>query len=681
MTMRPRLLICALALALGRVADAQSVTRWVIGGDRGQSWADVVERSIALDDSLVPGAIQPSRIPPGRNILRGLVRASGIAAQQNIFGFAWATTKDPVILARVDQLVGWNPRIWGLNPTVLRGLIDGDDLSPAFVHPAVFGGRTNSIVFFTMDLGVPVAVDSVVFFPPQSGFTEDNERQRNAFPVGYEVTRTNQPVDWLIFADEAVALGTPGYHPLDEVIGSTYSNNQSIVSLTPSLRFTRFLRFRFGGVQSTGMLAEVKAFGRGYPQKATYVSRVHAFAEPVSLGRIEWQFTRYRQSPEGRIIADPAAPVELAIETRAGSDDDPVDHFIYDQLGVPMLVSRSDYEAAFTVTQVSEEGAPGFQARREDDITNWDPWSVPYTASGEQIRSSDGGAYLQFRFDITTADPYAFGVLDSIAFEVSPLLADSVLAEVSLAGAPGRSGIAEVATGVDTALVYDLRTVVTGSRAGYDQIELEVPAGARFGSLEIDGEPAVEGTDYTLAGEQQLFRILLRELVTRDARFRIRYRTAIYQSSLFLGGRLLNSDVTAGLLPQSIEAGDANPEVGSDAILIVAAEGTTGRVLGELDVAVPVVTPNGDGINDAVTARFNIYAAVSGELRVVVYDLAGRRVRHLLDAAAAGGPYAPAWDGRDDDGRIVAPGVYVLRVEVSVDSGTRTRAAAIAVAY
>ena len=44
----------------------------------------------------------------------------------------------------------------------------------------------------------------------------------------------------------------------------------------------------------------------------------------------------------------------------------------------------------------------------------------PHQASGDEIRSSDGAQYLQFKFKIRTEDPMAFGVLDGIAFEISP---------------------------------------------------------------------------------------------------------------------------------------------------------------------------------------------------------------------------------------------------------------------
>jgi hypothetical protein len=45
-----------------------------------------------------------------------------------------------------------------------------------------------------------------------------------------------------------------------------------------------------------------------------------------------------------------------------------------------------------------------------------------------------------------------------------------------------------------------------------------------------------------------------------------------------------------------------------------------------------------------------------------VYDLAGRRVRTLADARFEAGEHVLVWDGNDDAGRRVRPGVYLARV-------------------
>ena len=65
----------------------------------------------------------------------------------------------------------------------MRGLVDGDKLTASFTHRARADGRPNSVQFITLDLGVPVPVDSIVFFPPQTGLTSDNSGNANYSPA------------------------------------------------------------------------------------------------------------------------------------------------------------------------------------------------------------------------------------------------------------------------------------------------------------------------------------------------------------------------------------------------------------------------------------------------------------------------------------------------------------------
>ncbi len=58
-------------------------------------------------------------------------------------------------------------------------------------------------------------------------------------------------------------------------------------------------------------------------------------------------------------------------------------------------------------------------------------------------------------------------------------------------------------------------------------------------------------------------------------------------------------------------------------------------------------------------------------VRVEIFDLRGRRVRELLDAAMPAGPHRVVWDGRDQAGRIAANGSYLVRVAAGREQRTR----------
>ncbi len=54
--------------------------------------------------------------------------------------------------------------------------------------------------------------------------------------------------------------------------------------------------------------------------------------------------------------------------------------------------------------------------------------------------------------------------------------------------------------------------------------------------------------------------------------------------------------------------------------------------------------------------------AQGGPADLVVYSVAGRRVRTLAHGARAAGEYSFAWDGRDDGGSQAPAGVYYVHL-------------------
>jgi len=62
-------------------------------------------------------------------------------------------------------------------------------------------------------------------------------------------------------------------------------------------------------------------------------------------------------------------------------------------------------------------------------------------------------------------------------------------------------------------------------------------------------------------------------------------------------------------------------------------------------------------------ARIGFSLPRSGHVRLAIYDLAGARVRTLLDGEHAAGLGSATWDGRDDHGTAVHAGAYFYRLE------------------
>ncbi len=65
----------------------------------------------------------------------------------------------------------------------------------------------------------------------------------------------------------------------------------------------------------------------------------------------------------------------------------------------------------------------------------------------------------------------------------------------------------------------------------------------------------------------------------------------------------------------------------------------------------------------AVAATLRYVVTTPGWVRVVIYDLQGRRLRLLADGFQREGPWSVRWDGTDDSGQRVATGLYLYQVQ------------------
>jgi flagellar hook assembly protein FlgD len=58
-------------------------------------------------------------------------------------------------------------------------------------------------------------------------------------------------------------------------------------------------------------------------------------------------------------------------------------------------------------------------------------------------------------------------------------------------------------------------------------------------------------------------------------------------------------------------------------------------------------------------------------VEICIYDAQGRLVRVLEDALLPAGAHAVVWNGRDDKGAVVGPGVYFCRMKAGEFTKTR----------
>lgn len=147
--------------------------------------------------------------------------------------------------------------------------------------------------------------------------------------------------------------------------------------------------------------------------------------------------------------------------------------------------------------------------------------------------------------------------------------------------------------------------------------------------------------------------------------------------------QLLATSLTSTMAPPdpvlAVRAAVGRQADGPDGNLQYAAEGTEGWTLigqgfvsGVLPRRAVQVSPNPFNASRGPTViRIDLAKVqVPEPVTVRIHDLSGRPVRTLWrDREVTAGRHRVEWDGRDDAGQVVVPGIYLVRVEVRADRG------------
>ena len=60
---------------------------------------------------------------------------------------------------------------------------------------------------------------------------------------------------------------------------------------------------------------------------------------------------------------------------------------------------------------------------------------------------------------------------------------------------------------------------------------------------------------------------------------------------------------------------------------------------------------------------FKVTLAEAGNVKANIYNLKGEKVAEITDAYLSPGVYRSKWDGKNDNGKYVASGVYLFKLE------------------
>ena len=671
--------IIVLGLLSAPYQVSAEVSRWRFGGEGGRDWGDWARINTFVDVESSPGSIQPWELDPEENFLP---RIGPWARWRNPRDPLWRPGMPRIWRGYLDnaQALEWEPRL----------VLDGDPHTGMAVRN--YRPLYLSWEYYTIDLGTEVPLERFYFTPRWGADELTGEPYRPSFAQQHFETSAGH-------ADELAAATTEfDYAPLSTLIDHVENNFEFEVEIKFPLQYYRL--FRHKAINDTGVmfrrvdwgsssiphqerygLGELQLFGRGFVPEVTWESQVVDLGELSNLGQVHFAISRWRRE-EDRYVEAPQAPVGARVELKTGLDDSPTVYYTYDQFGSLVEASEDEYVNKLKVQQRSwHPDGVGWRGPIAEDNEAWSFWSGLLKSSGIRPRLPRG-RYLKIRVGLETESLWEFARMESLVVVTSPVLAERIVGEVAVAGQLEPKGnVAQVSAGEQTEFIYEMRAEFSGAaQSGFDAVRVSTPSKALFLGLEM-GDPLTAAAADSVVEEDLGFAVYLPRRIdaTSDNCLRLRLQTSLYDAATEVVAEAFERSGES--LPQAVEPGDATAEVGTNQLRVLVSPSSLDKVLGAVVVKPRALTPQGDGVNDRVQLTYTLFSVRSTQVEVAVYTLDGRRVRRLYSGPLSAGPQAQTWDGRDGQEALVAPGLYLLRVEVDADEGRFSRLRPIAVAY
>ena len=545
-------------------------------------------------------------------------RAEVIAGYPNAVNLG-SSARGRIVLA--DQR-GQNIAL-GLNATEV-GVTDGKIGTPVWSLPQGLGAL-NRVVDLTLPGVTRINRVRVITLPPSG-----NETYAGNSLQGYSVQISEDRSRW-------IEMG--GINDIDQFVFTEIAFNPVLA------RYVRVQVTQATVGSAPAKVAEVQLYGVDFVRSGAFVSQPLDFGNPdlvKNFGRVRWW-------------ADAAPSTAVSLQFSTGDSPDTTD-------------------------------------------ASWSAWSEKLQTSGAFMPSPEPRRYLRYRVNLSTDDLEFTPALDSLEIDFDT-------AGIAAQDASGSVVPNEAPMGVSTPFVYraDLR-LAEGDLV--ERIRIHLPSlPTSIGTIGLLGQeiaiPEYPTPSAGVSADGRVLRVLPGGVRDLDVEFDpplslddgelIDFSISL-ESALFTDTHEFRAFLFS---PGSENPQNVQEQLADTASWKVVVSDVVARDLFGVGARPKVFTPNGDGINDFTVIEFTLTkVTVPRRIDVEIFDLSGRRVRRLDTPPLVGGRYQNPqldgdktsvfpgfWDGRDEAGKLVVPGMYVFSVTANLDTGDRTMTGIVNVVY
>lgn len=283
----------------------------------------------------------------------------------------------------------------------------------------------------------------------------------------------------------------------------------------------------------------------------------------------------------------------------------------------------------------------------------WSPWSEEIIDTGSVFEVYEPRRYMQYRATLYTS-----------TLETPRLDSFKMFYDTSLVATVARARITPQTVEIlkEAVVNYEVTLTLDQRSLGIDTLVLRTAVPIVVTGVLLDNAPVGFNASITPGR----IAIGLSPRVTSGARL----VAQIKLTPVLLSNRI-PSQVISSLRPDNPQRVDVQMAGGEEGWTLFTT-GVPDQIISTAEIDPNPFTPNGDGRNDQTHISFIVTnLEVPRPLIVEVFDISGRLVRTLLDRASSARAYveqdAIVWDGRDDGGRLMPPGLYLLQIRVETD--------------